>query len=433
MLGEARRSRLRYLTLLRRVTPYNARARYRRAGAVLMVLVVAAISDHRLVALPCLLPAVVALIMDFLCIHFDVLGTLPTNRFALYVVENNEATSGVPRLNTISLCYLVGMLGVLTVPTWVATDLPGWLRLAGLAGGVILVCSIAASIFIEHTWYAPNAHPPWWHEPARMFGGPLGVVVSGAIAVPSQLVHPMGPPGSWSAVVVLVLIPMATMVRIHDTDELVGVIDELVREEAHEGRELVLREVHGNLSTQLRLLSQQAYALREEQPALHMLAVSANSRLREIMSLADPERTTSGTPDTLLVAARTLAMAVGAQVTGRVEVGTLSADDRDLTRVVLNDLVGNGINAGAEQLQVEVIRRDEVLEVSVTDDGRPMPVGVWKTAGTSSGRLAQYLAGLSGALEMTASSATDDHPRKTVVARWRARAEGIDGEETATT
>lgn len=412
-----------YLALLRRVTPYNARSRYRRGGSIATAIVLAAISEHRLLALPCLLVAVIALIMDFICIHFDVRGTMPTNRFALFVVENNEATSGIPRLNAISLCYLIGMLGVLAVPSWITTDLPVWARLLGLAAGVVLLCSVAASIFIEHTWYAPSVTPPLWHEPSRLLGGPIGVIICAAIAFPAPW-----PADGWWGVVILVLVPLVTTVRINDTDELAGVVDDLVREEAHEGRELVLREVHGNLSTQLRLLSQQTYEHRDEYPSLHVLAVSANSRLREIMSLADPERTTSTTPDTLLVAARTLAMAVGAQVTGHVDVDDLSAEDRDLARIVLYDLVGNGINAGAEELAVDIVRRGHLLEVSVTDDGRPMPERVWKTAGTSSARLEHHLAGLSGSLELRDEQGNGGPSRKTVVARWRARAEGEEGQ-----
>src|SRR3712207_7952343 len=55
----------------------------------------------------------------------------------------------------------------------------------------------------------------------------------------------------------------------------------LVQEESHAGRELVINEMHGALSTTLRLLEQQARELRSVAPALHDLAVSANSRLRE--------------------------------------------------------------------------------------------------------------------------------------------------------
>ena len=48
----------------------------------------------------------------------------------------------------------------------------------------------------------------------------------------------------------------------------------------------------------------------------------------------------------------TLARAVGARADVDVSVNTLSADDRDLARLVLNDLVGNALNAGAGAVDV---------------------------------------------------------------------------------
>lgn len=417
MLGDDRRSRLRYLALLRRVTVYNARARHLRSGAVLVALGIAAVSEHRLLAIALMLPALVAAIVDHLVISSDIRGVVPTSPVALYVVENGEATSGVHRLNLISVTYLVAIVAALVNPSWVITDLPGWARLIALAVAVTLVCSVAASILIDHTWFAPNAPRPRWHELIRIVSGPVAVALCAAVALPADW-----PPSTWYAVIVLVAIPIITWVRIHDVDELVGIMDELVREEALEGRELVLREMHGNLSTQLRLLTQQTYKHRHELPSLHELAVSANSRLRETMALADPTRHTSAGTDTLLTAVRTLGMAVGVQVRGEVTAAELGSEDRDLARVVLSDLVGNALNAGAVQIDVRIDTVGDMIEISVRDDAPPMPSGVWKTSGTSSLRLSQHLQALSGSLGSHHEKAgAIEVATKVVVARWRAR------------
>lgn len=421
MLGDDRRSRLRYLALLRRVTVYNSRARYVRSGAVLVALGCAAASEHRLLGLVLMLPAVIAAVVDHLVISYDIRGLVPTNAVALFVVENDEATSGVHRLNAISLAYLVAMTAALVDASWVLTDLPGWARLIALAAAVTLVCSVSASILIDHTWFAPKARRPGWHELLRMAGGPVAVAICAAVALPAPW-----PSTTWYAVVVLVAIPIITWARIHDIDELVGIMDELVREEAHEGRELVLREMHGNLSTQLRLLTQQTYKHRHELPSLHELAVSANSRLRETMALADPTRHTSASTDTLLTAVRTLGMAVGVLVRGEVTTTELGSEDRDLARIVLSDLVGNALNAGAVQIDVRIdVRPDpagDMVEISVRDDAPAMPPGVWKTSGTSSLRLSQHLQALSGTLDSHCEEAgAVDAATKVVMARWRAR------------
>ena len=96
-----------------------------------------------------------------------------------------------------------------------------------------------------------------------------------------------------------------------------------------------------------------------------------------------------------------------------ISVDTLQADDRDLPRLVLNDLVGNALNAGAGAIRVAVAPEGARVAISVSDDAPPMVHGVWKTPGTSSARLEARLGGLSGSLTSVQNGAT-----KTVTARW---------------
>ena len=83
----------------------------------------------------------------------------------------------------------------------------------------------------------------------------------------------------------------------------------------------------------------------------------------------------------------TLARAVGARAHVDISVDSLSAGDRDLARLVLNDLVGNALNAGAGAIDVAVSTHGAQVAISVTDDAPPMAAGVWKTPETSSARL----------------------------------------------
>jgi hypothetical protein len=94
----------------------------------------------------------------------------------------------------------------------------------------------------------------------------------------------------------------------------------------------------------------------------------------------------------------TLARAVGAKAAVKVSVNALSAADHDLARLVLNDLVGNALNAGVGAIQVAVTPDNGRVAISVTDDAAPMADGVWKTPGTSSARLKARLGDLSGSL-----------------------------------
>ena len=190
-------------------------------------------------------------------------------------------------------------------------------------------------------------------------------------------------------------------------------LPQLVQEESHAGRELVINETHGALSTNLRLLEQQARELRREYPALYELAVSANSRLRETLALSQLGRESSTSVQNLEAPVMTLARAVGAKAEVVVTVDHLGPADRDLARLVLNDLVGNALNAGAGDVRVMIAPDGPRVSISVTDDAPPMAPGVWKTPGTSSARLEARLGELSGSL-----SAAQQNGTKTVTACW---------------
>jgi signal transduction histidine kinase len=196
-----------------------------------------------------------------------------------------------------------------------------------------------------------------------------------------------------------------------------AVLPRLVQEESHAGRELVINETHGALSTNLRLLEQQAREIRTVAPALYDLAVSANSRLRETLTLARLGQESSTAVQNLEAPVLTLARAVGARAQVEVKVDQLGPADRDLARLVLNDLVGNALNAGAGDVQVTIAPDGPRVVISVTDDAPPMAPGVWKTPGTSSARLEARLTQLSGSLR------SEQQPGgKTVTACWAAQA-----------
>ena len=71
----------------------------------------------------------------------------------------------------------------------------------------------------------------------------------------------------------------------------------------------------------------------------------------------------------------TLARAVGAKAEVVVTVDQLAPADRDLARLVLNDLVGNALNAGAGDVRVTIAPDGPRVSISVTDDAPPMAPG----------------------------------------------------------
>ena len=302
-----------------------------------------------------------------------------------------------------------GGLLLVVVAAWVATDLPPALRLVVLAAAVGHFASTSCAIFTDHAWFNPAERGrPGWHEVLRWVSGPLTAGLVSAVALPARW-----PEEIWLAAVVVCLAPALISLRVRDADLALAHLAPLVREESHAGRELVISETHGALSTHLRLLEQEARTVRSSAPTLYELAVSANARLRETMTLARIGETSSTTPASLAAPVLTLARAVGAEVSVDIDAEHLGRDDRDLARIVLSDLVGNAVNAGAGAIAVHLAQRPGLLVIEVGDDAPPMPVGVWKSPGTSSERLEARLTGLQGSL-----SCEDGAGTKTVTARW---------------
>ena len=171
---------------------------------------------------------------------------------------------------------------LIAIPSWVVTDDPLWARLIMLAAAVSFFISVSGLIFADNTWFNPaETNPPAWHEVSRILAGPITAGLVCLITLPAD----WGPEGWWAALAIS-LLPLVINLRLSDTDLIMGVLPRLVQEESHAGRELVINETHGALSTNLRLLEQQARELRTVAPALYDLAVSANSRLRETLTLA---------------------------------------------------------------------------------------------------------------------------------------------------
>ncbi len=337
-------------------------------------------------------------------------GTVPRFWLSQVYLRNVIKTDGVHRLSLGSYVEIPEAFVLIAIPAWIATDDPQWARLVMLAAGTVFLITTSLLIFNDHTWYNPEeTDPPAWHEIFRLLAGPITALPVCLIALPAD----WGPNG-WLAALAISLMPLAVVgSRISDTDLILKTLPALVQEESHAGRELVLSETHGALSTNLRLIEQQAREIRDLAPTLYELAVSANSRLRETLTLAQLGRDSSRSVQNLEAPVLTLARAVGAKANVDITVETLSPTDRDLARLVLNDLVGNALNAGAGAIDVAIAPDDGRVAISVTDDAPAMVDGVWKTPGTSSARLEARLGDLSGSLTSAHNGAT-----KTVTARW---------------
>ena len=409
-LSRHRRNRIPYLALLRRSSNYTMHAWYIRVTALVIIAALSIGSRSSVLVIALCLVASLGSYLLWANERHRRLGTQPRFWLSRAYLRNVIKTDGVHRLSLGSYFEIPEACVLIAIPAWIATDDPLVARLIMLAAATVFLITTSLLIFNDHTWFNPDeTDPPAWHEIFRLIAGPITALPVCLIALPANW-----EPNGWLAALAISLLPVAVVgSRISDTDLIMKTLPDLVQEESHAGRELVISETHGALSTNLRLIEQRAREVREISPSLYELAVSANSRLRETLTLGQIGRYSSTSVQNLEAPVQTLARAVGAKANINISVDVLSATDRDLARLVLNDLVGNALNAGAGAISVVIAPDHESVAISVTDDAPAMALGVWKTPGTSSARLAARLGDLAGSL-----TSVQNGDNKTVTARW---------------
>jgi signal transduction histidine kinase len=409
-LSRHRRNRICRLALARRSSDYTMHAWTVRVIALVVIAGLSIGSRSSLLAIGLCLGASLGSLLLWINERHLRHGTQPRFWLSQAYLRNVIKTDGRHRLSLGSYFEIPEAFVLIAIPSWIATDDPLWARLIMLTAATVFLITTSLLIFNDHTWFNPDEmDPPAWHEIFRRLAGPITALPVCLIALPADW-----EPNGWLAALAISLLPLAVVgSRISDIDLIMKTLPDLVREEAHAGRELVISETHGALSTNLRLIEQQAREVRDVAPRLYELAVSANSRLRETLTLGQVGRDSSTSVQNLEAPVLTLARAVGAKAQINIGVEVQSAADRDLARLVLNDLVGNALNAGASAIEVAVAPEGAQVAISVTDDAPPMAPGVWKTPETSSARLEARLRDLSGSLTSVQNGAS-----KTVTARW---------------
>jgi len=404
-----RRSALSYLAVLRGSSAYHAPARWFHIVLALGALALVLPSAHRPLAVPLVLVSLLGPGLNVLIARYDrdqlrdvpVLGR---------IADSIEQKEGRHELNLPALLELGGLASVTIAFSWVVTDLPGVIRLTGLVVAVALTSSIGHAIFSDHTWYNPaEKHPPRWHEALRRVAGPATAALVAVVAVP----------GSWStsergAALAISAVPLMIGVRVRDLDEILSVLPDVADSEHRAGRDLVVQETERALAQPLTELERLARDHQRDAPVLLTLASHARTRLHDTLTASGANSAHPPTVDELLGPVMTLARAIGVQVRVDVTPETWVGVDVGTVSWVMRDLVGNAMNANSSWVEVVVRRDGNHLLLSVSDDGRPMPGGVWKQPGTSSAQLERHLISLGGSL-LTQPTPTG----KVVTARYR--------------
>jgi signal transduction histidine kinase len=406
---ELRRGRLAYLAFLRRLRPYSLRMAYTRGALVLVAVVIDLSSKHALIACLLTLPAVVGTSLSYLA---AIAPGIESNQPLLRIYEEHLArTDGYPRLNLPAIVELWGSILLIVAAAWAVVDLPGSVRLAYLATATLFICNVSCAIFDDHAWYNPAVRSPRWQEIDRVLSGPqMGLLVLG-IAV-------WAPWTSTERVGVLILACWSFLVplRITSTQHLTRNLEPLVEEERQFGTRFVIEQTTESLLPPLTEALRLARGQGTCGEPLTTLISSAIDGIIDIPNqVAHSARVVDGDP-LRTVADRLASLAASAGRSIDIVMPSalaLAAPDRTLASLAMRDLVGNAITAGAGEIVLTVRVLGPRLMVIVTDDGRAMPEGAWKSAGTSSASLERRLLDRRGSLSL--DSAGD---AKTVTATW---------------
>lgn len=346
-----------------------------RALALALLAMLALTSDHRFAALSLMLPALLALLLSVRVVS-RVDGSGP----ALQAPGDGRYGAGWLRALWTAAATLL-----IAVPSWILTDLSPLLRSVGLTAVMVVVVSALTDALVSPRWFDPAVPDQRGLELLRRVAAHL-------LAAASTVLVLLGPwPGGLTiAGFALGLLPLVSTLRLFHLEQVLQQVIPVIRQSGQQGRDQVLREIHGTLSTELRQLEQYARQTRKEAPAAYELAVNANSSLRETLTLTDESRETSTTTDTLLASVLTLARAVGASASAQIEVQDLSLRDREVARYVLNELAGQALKAGAFHLSLSVTRDSRWVEVELHS------MGAVSSSSVPPGQLDLKLAALSG-------------------------------------
>jgi signal transduction histidine kinase len=406
---EQRRNRLASLVLLRRLATYNVRIGLEKVAMVAIAIAITLASEQRIVGWLALLPALVGTALNLLALH--VTQGAPRGRLLRRYEAHLSTIEGHPQLNLPAFVECLGAVGLIVAGAWAVTDLPDVWRLVYVAVGTAYACLVSCSIFDDNAWYNPDVRSPTWQEIDRVLCGVqiCALVLAVSWWAPWQ-------PSERIGLVVVAAIGFIVPLRAGATQLLVADLEPLVEAERQRGTRLVIEETARELLPILTELRQLAAELGPDGASVQRLAESALSGVADIPNQV-AHSVTQGEGQPLQVVAERLISLAGAA--GRDLTVTLPPNlnlvdaDRRLASQAMRDLAGNAISASATRIYIELRQIGPRLVVLVADDGRPIPDGAWKSAGSSSAELESKLAARGGTLSVEMSNLN-----KVVMATW---------------
>jgi hypothetical protein len=358
-----------------------------------------------------LLPAGVGAALGHVVGRHGVSESTPSERLLAYVVSSVEGSHGRHEVNIPGVLEGLGAIGIVVVGPWLMdADGPlGW-RLVALAAGAAFATSMFYNAFVDPAFYTVYDPEPILLRLLRAWCGPIMAVLMVGICIFAPW-----PAGSLPIVGLLCMATMVASSRIHETDRIVCVAAREGDVEKNAGRSETVRSLHSLMTLPLNQAREELAQFKHQVPHAYDAIRIARSQLDEFGALEDTGHWDVDWPGSLVGPLRRMTRVYGFLPKFNINLGPLYGDDRNVTRIVMNDLVTNALDARARNVSVTLESAANCLVISVDDDGRPFPPDTWCAPGTSLARLERMLRARHGSLSLK------DHPSgpgKRVRAMW---------------
>lgn len=346
----------------------------------------------------------------------------PSEPVARWAYRSAVAAHGKNAVNVSGVIEGLAAIGFGVLAAWAVPSGPWQLALLALGGAWIL--SLAVGIFIDPAFYRKGAAAGGLEFLRRWCG-----VLVAALVVFFAIAGEAFTDTISTVTIFVIAFGSGSLLksRIGATDIDVRYAEQQAMYEAAWGRQLVLKEIHTNLSPALTFTLHSMEAIRRDQPDIYRQVRDLRAVLDQVGIMQDPRYDTSELPEALVWPLRRCVAVTGARAEADIRVDWLPSGDLKIAREAMLDLANNATAAGADTVRVGLaIAPPGLIRLTVDDDAGGIPVGKWCRPGSSLERLRFIHRGLGGDLTVTVR---DGH--SVVTATWEHQEGEPDGSRLA--
>lgn len=346
---------------------------------------------------------------------YRVYNVRPRDPFARLVIASSEGTRFDRVPNLAGLLEGFGLLALLAGLYGFGGD--GVLTLLGQASAAVFLGSIAVNILLDPAFYNPAARTngawQWMLDLIRRTGAGICVGLCAAIAT---WAFSSAEERILSLAISAGLLSVAA--RTGDIDRVAVSAPVSAGRYELQGRKTVTAAIHSLVGAPLGVMQLFVQLLGPEHLSLKDIVRQTESGYRETLALEGALWITIDWPGVLENRAAQIARLYGCSVLFSCTAESISMADRQVARLLIDDLAVNAGKAVATTIELEIDHTsDGYWIVTVTDDAPPFRDGDWLARGGSLERWHHELAGIGGSL----SYRTIPGNRKAITGRWQHR------------